>query len=75
MATKRTIPPTLSASLFTERDAADYLKISESWLQKRRSSGTPGPRFVRVGRAVRYRRSDLDRYLEESAVEHGGAVQ
>lgn len=53
--------------LLNERDAANYFNVSDSWLQKRRWSGLPGPRWLRVGRAIRYRQSDLDRYLEENS--------
>lgn len=43
-------------------DAAKYLGMSISWLAKAAVSGG-GPRFVKIGRAVRYRRSDLDDHL------------
>ena len=52
-----------------ERDAATYLAgetvpISVRTLQRWRQEGI-GPIFIKVGRAVRYRREDLDRFLEE----------
>lgn len=44
--------------------AAEYLGISESWLEKLRLSGL-GPRFIRLGRrAVVYDERDLDRWLD-----------
>jgi len=55
--------------LLTEREAADYLRISVYWLQKVRSQGRPGPAITSIGRAVRYRRSALDRYIEENTGE------
>lgn len=59
-------------SLMHERDAADYLCVSIAWLQRARCYGA-GPRFIKVGgpngRAVRYRKSDLDTYLDQNTVE------
>lgn len=46
-------------------DAAAYLGLSHHTLNQWRYQGR-GPLFVRLGRAVRYRKSDLDAYLEES---------
>lgn len=42
--------------------AADYVDSSTSTLSKLRLRGG-GPPFCRIGRAVRYRRSDLDEWL------------
>jgi excisionase family DNA binding protein len=50
---------------FRPREAADYLRSSESTLAKKRLSGE-GPPFVRIGRAIRYRRSDLDSWMAAS---------
>lgn len=47
------------------RHAAAYLGLSHHTLNQWRHQGR-GPLFVRLGRAVRYRKSDLDAYLEES---------
>lgn len=47
------------------RDAAEYLGLSHHTLNQWRHQGR-GPFFVRMGRAIRYRKSDLDSYLEES---------
>jgi hypothetical protein len=38
---------------FRPREAADYLRSSESTLAKKRLNGD-GPPFVRIGRAIRY---------------------
>jgi predicted DNA-binding transcriptional regulator AlpA len=43
-------------------DAAIYLRLSRSTLAKLRLYGT-GPRYTKVGRAVRYRRADLDAWI------------
>jgi excisionase family DNA binding protein len=50
--------------LLSVRDAADYLKMSEGWLY---NSGIP---FVKLGRSRRYRRSDLDAFVERN-LSHG----
>lgn len=46
----------------TPHQAAEYLNSSVSTLAKRRLYGG-GPRFTRIGRAVRYRKSDLDEFM------------
>jgi excisionase family DNA binding protein len=49
--------------LMTDDEAAAYLSASTStlnfWRTQRR-----GPAFVKLGRNVRYRRCDLDRWIE-----------
>lgn len=50
--------------LLTTRDAAEYLKVSKAFLERDRWAGARIP-FIKVGsRAVRYRRADLDAYLD-----------
>jgi predicted DNA-binding transcriptional regulator AlpA len=44
-------------------EAAIYLGMSESWLNKARGRGN-GPRYIKIGKAVKYRVSDCDAYLE-----------
>jgi len=51
----------------TPREAALYLRTSPSTLAKRRLQGN-GPTFVRIGRAVRYRQSDLDAWMGSSVM-------
>jgi predicted DNA-binding transcriptional regulator AlpA len=41
---------------------ARLLAVSPSWLAKSRLNGT-GPRFIKIGRAVRYARSALREYV------------
>jgi len=57
----------------SEIEAAIYIKMSRSFLRQDRMNGirhnrTPGPRFVRIGRAIRYLKDDLDKWLEAHAV-------
>jgi predicted DNA-binding transcriptional regulator AlpA len=49
------------------REAAQHLNSSPSTLAKLRLYGG-GPRFTRIGRAVRYRRIDLDDFMEKNLV-------
>lgn len=44
--------------LLHTRDVADWLKVAEATLRKWRSHGT-GPKYIKVGYAVRYRRGDV----------------
>jgi hypothetical protein len=53
--------------ILTERGAADLLKISCRTLQAWRCAHV-GPRFIRVGRSVRYRRNDLFNWIETNTV-------
>ncbi|WP_375762447.1 helix-turn-helix transcriptional regulator [Bradyrhizobium sp. B025] len=52
---------------FRPRLAADYLNTSTSTLAKRRLYGG-GPKFSRIGRAIRYAKADLDEFMALSAV-------
>lgn len=52
---------------FSAAEAAVYLGLSESFLAKLRMGigRETGPRFLKIGeRAVRYRREDLDCWME-----------
>jgi hypothetical protein len=48
--------------LLEPAELARLLKRPEGWLAKRRAAGG-GPRFLKVGGAVRYRRRDVDAWL------------
>lgn len=55
----------MESPLLTERQAAEYLQLTARALQAWRGNGH-GPRFVRIScRCVRYRKADLDTWLEE----------
>ena len=47
---------------------AEYLNVPKSTVYKWNQHGT-GPRFLKVGRYVRYRLADVDAWLEQRA--HG----
>lgn len=53
----------------TEKEASQYICMSRSFLRQARMDGnrenrTPAPPFIKIGRAVRYLREDLDAWLE-----------
>jgi hypothetical protein len=53
------------SSLLTEKEAAAILRRSVSSLRRGRISGS-GPNFIRLGRSIRYRLSDLQTYIEKN---------
>lgn len=73
--TPQAIPPKeITPQAVTERDAAKYIAMSVPFLRQSRTTGnrtnhTPAPPWVKIGRAVRYLRGDLDRWLQENRVE------
>lgn len=54
--------------LLTREEAAAYLGLKPqtlaSWVVRR----IAGPPFIKVGRSVRYRKSDLDKWLDSQVV-------
>jgi excisionase family DNA binding protein len=50
-------------SLLTQREAAMSLRLSERTLERLRVTGG-GPRFLKAGKAVRYREADLQAWIE-----------
>lgn len=52
-----------SGSLLNENAVADLLGISTRTLQSWRVKGG-GPAYTKLGRAVRYRRVDIDRWID-----------
>ena len=50
------------ANLLTPKQAAEYLQIKVQTLATWRNQGK-GPKFCKVGRAVRYRPQDLETYI------------
>jgi excisionase family DNA binding protein len=54
----------LSVKLLDDKQAAEYLSVSPGTLSVWRSTGRYALKFIKVGRAVRYRMTDLDEWLE-----------
>ncbi|UYK81412.1 helix-turn-helix domain-containing protein [Xanthomonas sacchari] len=61
-------PTTIPGDRLKSPAAAAYLDLSHSTLEKMRHEGR-GPRYVKIGGRVFYRRADLDAYIEGSVVE------
>lgn len=56
--------------VFKEIEAASYICMSRSFLSQDRSYGalenrTPGPKYIRIGRSIRYLKDDLDSWLDQ----------
>lgn len=60
-------------SLLKPLDAAAYMGTSTGNLAQHRYRGT-GPKFVKFGRAVRYRLSDIEAYVDANTFEQTGAA-
>lgn len=52
-------------NLLTRKEAAEYLCISANTLAVWASNKRYDLKFIRMGRAVRYRLSDLDEFMEQ----------
>lgn len=57
--------PNQSTTLLTVDEAARRLSLSASYLNKLRCFGG-GPVFIRLGKAVRYRPSDLEAWIDKN---------
>ena len=60
--------------LLTDPEAATYIGMSISFLRQgrmegRRANRSPGPPFIRMGKAVRYDIQDLDAWLAANRCE------
>lgn len=59
--------------LLTVGEAAAMLSLSARTLEADRARGTIGIPFVRIGRQVRYRRMDLEQFVDSHLVQGGAA--
>lgn len=57
--------------LATAKEVAEFLRTSENQLSRLRYEGH-GPRFIKLGRSVRYRWADVQAWIDAS-VRGGGA--
>jgi excisionase family DNA binding protein len=53
----------MTDKLLTQQQLADELEVSQRTLERWRQQGT-APAFIRVGRSPRYRRADIDAWLD-----------
>ncbi|UJF19128.1 helix-turn-helix domain-containing protein [Vibrio sp. SS-MA-C1-2] len=61
-----------SKRALTEQETSTYIGMSRSFLRQSRMEGnrknrTVAPPFIKIGRAVRYLREDLDLWLDNQA--------
>lgn len=59
--------------LLTREQTADFLQVPISLLESF-ATRRVGPRFIKVGRLVRYRMQDLEQWLEANTVETGAEL-
>lgn len=59
------------AKLLDDKQAAEFLSVSAGTLSVWRSTGRYALKFIKVGRAVRYRQSDLEDWLTTRVRENG----
>lgn len=62
------------AAVMTTPEAAAYLHVQPTTLEQWRWNGK-SPRFVKIGRSVRYRIADLDAFLDERVFSSTTAAQ
>lgn len=63
-----------ATELLSEREAAETLCLAPNTLQVWRSTGRYGLPFIKIGSKVRYRREDLQRWLEDRTRSSGTTV-
>lgn len=53
--------------LLTTKQVAELTGMSESWFEHQRwLGGDEGPRYVKIGRSVRYRSADVQEWLDRA---------
>lgn len=57
----------MTTEVLTTVEAARYVRLGKPTLERFRLTGE-GPRYAKLGGAVRYRRADLDQWLESRLV-------
>jgi Helix-turn-helix domain len=66
-------PPNVTGTYLTTAESASYLKLSRQFLEgaRYRADGS-GPPFIKLARAVRYRKTALDAWM--AAHDHSPAI-
>lgn len=57
----------MTHDVLNTKEAANYVRLGKPTLERFRISGD-GPRYCKLGGAVRYRKADLDAWLESRLV-------
>lgn len=66
---------TIESDVMTPDQAAEYLGIAKQTLAVWRSKGRYDLPFIKMGRRVRYRKTDLDRFLEGRTFTNTGQAE
>jgi hypothetical protein len=62
--------PAPSPQVISEKDAAVFVGMSTAFLKSARlGKGSEGPSYIRMGRSIRYRISDLELWLDSRLVQ------
>ena len=64
----------MNAEILNTREAAAYTRLGKPTLERFRLTGE-GPRYAKLGGAVRYRRCDLDAWLESRLIRSTSACR
>ena len=65
---------TATTTLLDEKQAADFLKIAPGTLSVWRSTGRYKVPFVKVGHLVRYKRADLEAWVDSRTRANGATA-
>lgn len=57
----------MTSDILTTQEAAEYVRLGKPTMERFRTSGD-GPVYYQLGGAVRYRRSDLDVWLDSRRI-------
>jgi hypothetical protein len=60
--------------LYTTKQVAKVLGFAPKTLSNQRILGTGLP-FIKIGNAVRYKKSDIETFIEENTHDHNGMVK
>lgn len=60
--------------LLTDHEATQLLDLAPGTLAVWRSTGRHGIPFVKIGRNVRYRKDDLEQWIESHTQSHGATA-
>lgn len=63
----------MTTILLTEKQAAEYIGMSRSFLSQARMNGqrekrTNAPPFIKIGKAIRYLRQDIDEWIATNRI-------
>ena len=63
----------MSSDILTTAEAAEYVRLGKPTLERFRLTGE-GARYCKLGGAVRYRKADLDAWLESRLINSTSAA-